>query len=363
MKNKNQSLLFLLFFFLVETLDAQLIYVLDETQTIGFIDVKNDCKFTPLCSANNISALVDISFHPDGNLYLLNSSGTLFTVDTLDCSMQKVGDFPNSSTDFYVALTADAEGILFAAGSRVAKFEPANGQFSDLGALPIWGWGGGDLTFRDGQLFLATQSNALLKIKVSKPAQSSVVFNFDVPTSSNVYGIVTFADGCNSQATFATVSEPGNRHFLYEVDFKNKSISKKCETPLLILGAATKQEFLVSECDTTDANPPNLPTGAVFLPNTFSPDDDGKNDFFTPFADLAAEPTVELLRIYDRWGGLVFEKKDFKPNNEPDGWNGSLANTGKKVPNGVYVFYCQIGFSNGARLVKSGNLTVARSDF
>ena len=99
------------------------------------------------------------------------------------------------------------------------------------------------------------------------------------------------------------------------------------------------------------------------MPNVFSPDDDGKNDFFTPFADIASEPTVELLRIYDRSGGLVFEKKHFKPNIEPDGWNGYWANTGKKVANGVYIFYCQIGFANGSRLVKTGTVTAAGSDF
>ncbi len=362
-KNSRATLLFLSLFF-VGSLGAQRLYVLDQDQKIGFIDLGDGCKFTELCAVNNLSALTDISFHPNGKLYLLKVGGELFTIDTTSCATNPVGTFPGGPTNFYNALTSDADGILYAAGSRLAKFNPANGQFSDLGALPNpWGWSSGDLTFRDGALFLVTQNNTILKVNINKPAQSAVVFNLDVPPGSEVFGIVTAADGCNSQATYATVSEPGNQYFLYEIDFRTPAISKKCETPRGILGATTRQEFLVSECDSTLIDPPGVPTAAIFLPNVFSPDDDGKNDFFTPFVDLGGEPTVELLRIYDRWGGLVFEKKDFQPNNEPEGWNGSWANLGKKVANGVYVFYCQIGFANGSRLTKTGNVTVARSDF
>lgn len=362
MKKNNRRTYFLLLLFFVEILNAQRIYVLDEKYQIGFLDVKDDCKFHLLCTITDIGGVTDISFHPNGKLYLLENTGKLFTLDTLDCSHQLVGNLPNGMNGRYNALTADADGVVYAAGDFMAKFDPKTGEFSDLGALPDpWGWSSGDLTFRDGTLFLVTQSNAILKVNLGNPKKSTVLFTLGVPTNSAVYGIVTAANGCNSQVTYATVSEPGNQHFLYEVDFKNKEISKKCTTPNGILGATTTKEFLVSECDSTVVDPPSAATFAVYLPNIFSPDDNGKNDFFTPFVDIASEPTVELLRIYDRWGGLVFEKKDFQPNNEPEGWNGSWANSGKKVMDGVYVYYCQIGFGNGARVTKIGSVTVAKS--
>ncbi len=362
MKKNWLAILFSLIPFLAERAEAQRIYVLDEKLNIGFIDVAGGCQFSPLCQISQLGTYTDLAFHPNGNLYILGQEGQLYTLDTTDCAVNQIGEFPNGTTDYYTSLTANADGDLFAAGVRLARYRPSSGQFDDLGALPSpWGWASGDLTYRDGKLYLVTQQNAILKVKIGDPDGSAVLFTLDVPPASEVYGIVTAASGCNSQETFATVSEPGGQHFLYWIDFKNESAEKLCPTPRLILGATTLNEYYVSDCDSTSTDPPPVPSFAVYIPNVFSPDDNGRNDFFTPFVDPAADPTVELLRIYDRWGGLVFEKKDFKPNNEPDGWNGSWNNTGKKVLDGAYVYYCQIGFANGSRLVKTGSITVAKS--
>ncbi len=52
-----------------------------------------------------------------------------------------------------------------------------------------------------------------------------------------------------------------------------------------------------------------LPCTDVFLPNSFSPNDDGVNDYFTP---VLRESCVDYFdfRIYDRWGSLVFSSND-----------------------------------------------------
>jgi gliding motility-associated-like protein len=48
----------------------------------------------------------------------------------------------------------------------------------------------------------------------------------------------------------------------------------------------------------------------VFVPNSFTPDDDGINDVFIPSVDNPGRLDVYHLMIFDRWGTLIFETHD-----------------------------------------------------
>ena len=68
----------------------------------------------------------------------------------------------------------------------------------------------------------------------------------------------------------------------------------------------------------------------LYIPNAFTPNNDGQNDIFRPYGyDL--ELTEFTMAIYNRWGELLFET-----NNIDSGWDGSF--NGKKAPNGTYVW-------------------------
>ncbi|NJL74308.1 MAG: hypothetical protein HC892_03940 [Saprospiraceae bacterium] len=60
----------------------------------------------------------------------------------------------------------------------------------------------------------------------------------------------------------------------------------------------------------------------IYAPNVFSPDNDGNNDFFNLFGSQGVE-VIQNLKIYDRWGELVYlqEAIDFK--NPESGWDGT----------------------------------------
>ena len=60
----------------------------------------------------------------------------------------------------------------------------------------------------------------------------------------------------------------------------------------------------------------------IYIPNSFSPNDDGINDNFTIFSNKDLE--INYLRIFDRWGNLVFEQKESLTNYDFQGWNGSF---------------------------------------
>ena len=73
-------------------------------------------------------------------------------------------------------------------------------------------------------------------------------------------------------------------------------------------------------------------TPAIYVPNTFSPGGHYENSIFGPFADESVA-RINEFKVFDRWGDLVFQNKDFEPGLE-NGWNGSFR--GKKLQAGVF---------------------------
>jgi len=71
------------------------------------------------------------------------------------------------------------------------------------------------------------------------------------------------------------------------------------------------------------------------LPNVFTPNNDGFNDFFVPFPYQFVEKID--IKIFNRWGGLVFETED------PDiMWDGKNRFTHMDCSTGVYYFVCDV---------------------
>lgn len=99
------------------------------------------------------------------------------------------------------------------------------------------------------------------------------------------------------------------------------------------------------------------PAESVYVPTIFSPNGTD-NAFFTVFGNPGAIQEIAFLRIYDRWGGLVFEGKSLGVNDESAGWDGR--HKGRLVLPGVYVWYAEIRLSNGGVLQRSGEVTVLR---
>jgi hypothetical protein len=81
----------------------------------------------------------------------------------------------------------------------------------------------------------------------------------------------------------------------------------------------------------------------VYFPNIISNSSAGNSKFF-PSGNKNNIKAVDYLTIYDRWGNLVFEKKNFEVNNPDFGWNGSFLNA--EVIPGVYFYVAQATFLN-----------------
>lgn len=92
----------------------------------------------------------------------------------------------------------------------------------------------------------------------------------------------------------------------------------------------------------------------LFIPNTFSPNGDGSNDVFYPRGTGLSR--VKSLRIFNRWGEIVFEKQDFPVNNAAAGWNGFYK--GRKPQADVYIFQAEIFCENGEIITLNGNISL-----
>jgi gliding motility-associated-like protein len=91
----------------------------------------------------------------------------------------------------------------------------------------------------------------------------------------------------------------------------------------------------------------------IFIPNAFSPNNDGNNDVFQLFGDVSTISFLDM-KIFNRWGELVFESS--KHNFD---WDGTYK--GEIVPQGTYIYVAKIAFVNGyVRNDMKGSLTVIR---
>lgn len=89
---------------------------------------------------------------------------------------------------------------------------------------------------------------------------------------------------------------------------------------------------------------------SVFVPNAFSPNGDGVNDFFALEYRLIDE---FLIVIYDRWGNQVYTSTDLKFR-----WDGTT--NGAPNPDGTYVYVIKGKAADGAAVQVGGNVILIR---
>lgn len=94
----------------------------------------------------------------------------------------------------------------------------------------------------------------------------------------------------------------------------------------------------------------------VFIPNAFTPDNNGKNDIFMVRGKGILQ--VKSMRIFNRWGQLVFEKSNFPPNDPLYGWNGRINNI--EGGSNVFAYIVEVICENGTPFFYKGNVTLIK---
>lgn len=165
-----------------------------------------------------------------------------------------------------------------------------------------------------------------------------------------------------SYVGISTATEPAGRPMRFEwlptegIEFPNR--------PNVSIQAVRDQVYIVKitdedGCMDTDTVRLRVKDDRpVYIPNVIMPDKatNPQNGRFTVYTNAAAQG-IELLRIFDRWGELVYEGGGLPVNDPTTGWDGRF--NGKLVE-GVFAYYVQVRFIDGKVVAYDGDVTVVR---
>ncbi len=95
----------------------------------------------------------------------------------------------------------------------------------------------------------------------------------------------------------------------------------------------------------------------IFIPDAFTPNGDGSNDYWVIYAGPEVE-RIEQLRIFNRWGDLIFDRNNTTPGDLSQAWDGTYRGQDQDV--GVYVFVIRVRYINGTIKSYKGSLSLLR---
>jgi hypothetical protein len=217
---KRSSLLLPLFcifeFGCASLLGSPTIYIDDSSGRLGVVDVQSGA--TTVIGSTGLN-LTDIAFAPNGELYGLTFTGFYrINPQTAACTFVGSHGIPNGN-----ALVFDSDGKLYAAGSQSTSFyqiNPATGVATALGNIGYFS--AGDLAFKNGNLYLSSTTNELIRISLSSysgtslgPLGFSSVFGLATGSNNVLYGI-------SGTQIFSVNTSNGAGTFL--VDYQGKGL-------------------------------------------------------------------------------------------------------------------------------------------
>lgn len=284
------------------------------------------------------------------------------------------------SPGFYSVTVTDGFGCRSVAFGQV--YGTISRPAADPVAMPASCFGG-----KDGSVLLSNPSGGTPPYEYSLDGERWQAGNRFTGLESGTY-IVFIRDKEQCEESFpVTVGEPAPLSILLPPDTTLRPGDSIRIAPIVLSGAPSAYEWAPpSGLDCTDCPAPVArPAESIryrlivrdssgctgsdellidvdatvrsYLPSAFSPNGDGRNDFFTVYAAPEVEQ-VQTLRVFSRWGELVFRRDNFAPNREDLGWNGSFRGT--LLPAGVYACYAELLLKSGRVAVVKGEVALVR---
>ncbi len=134
-----------------------------------------------------------------------------------------------------------------------------------------------------------------------------------------------------------------------------------CPNPVITPLEETEYQIMVLDTNgcmaTDDLIVFALKNRNVFIPNAFSPNNDGTNDVFYVFGGPEVA-TINTFRIFNRWGNMVHDVSGVSPNDPLAGWDGTFK--GKKMNPGVLTYFVDVAFVDGVVRQYAGDITLVR---
>ncbi len=94
----------------------------------------------------------------------------------------------------------------------------------------------------------------------------------------------------------------------------------------------------------------------VYIPNIFSPNNDGQNDLFQIYMQNGLGAEVKEYEMYDRWGNILYSRYKFPIDSFDDWWNGRV--DGNVMMSSVYTYNIVIEYATGEEKTFIGTITM-----
>jgi len=200
----------------------------------------------------------------------------------------------------------------------------------------------------DVSLSISTNEGCIANLTLDKPGLVQVfpspVADFEVdPQVTDVF---------NTEITFTDFSIDSYEHY-YQLNDSVDTTQRDLSFHFLEGGYHYPYQVVTNEYGCKDTFTVEIyvePQTTMYVPNAFTPDENGRNDVFRPIVFDVSDYTFE---IYNRWGERIYETNDRKA-----GWNGRIKN--QNAPDGVYVW--RIKFRNHKSIFEEhhGHFTLLR---
>jgi gliding motility-associated-like protein len=226
--------------------NAQFFYYSGNANNLGIIDLSNGT-----CRDSNLyyydGRFGDIAFSPDGRIFGTRGKELY---DISNGGLILIGEFSGNVN----SLTCNSDGIIYGASDDggLHTYDLTTKIFRRIGTIPYLPTG--DLTFNDGELYMASENNRMILVNINNPSASQVFMTINtVDPLESFYSVVTFAVDCDSVVTFALggffTPGMGQGTRIYALNLENKTTTLLCSVPVRMFGAATPLEFLASDCE------------------------------------------------------------------------------------------------------------------
>lgn len=229
---------------------------------------------------------------------------------------------------------------------------PANIHFTDLsqstGITYHWDFGNGTTSNDVGTTSINYTDPGLydvqLSVSYSEHCTASLTQDNWIQLGESPFANFTFSPSTitnlEPEVQFENLSSQNINSFSWHFGDGNSSIQMNPHHEYSLPGNYEAQLIVTSPEGCQDSTSQLITVNNqidFYIPNAFSPNDDGINDSFDVFP--AGEITTYQITIFDRWGGTVFQSSKI---DEP--WDGYIK--GKLAPKGIYVYLIEYEFAD-----------------
>ncbi|MBS4044506.1 MAG: gliding motility-associated C-terminal domain-containing protein [Chitinophagaceae bacterium] len=324
--------------------------MLSTTQTVTIIGVNTNINSSILCNGNSTGSITANAFGGNGNYnYSWNTTPT-----------QNTATINNLNAGSYTVNVTNTNACSIS--KTVVLNEPTALNANALIKPNICNNGNGSiqLTVAGGKTpyQFAWSNNAS-----TNPVMNLATGNYTVTlTDSNACTLsltnLIIKDSSNNIQIYLgkdTAFCPGNQLILNPGNFEHYEWQDLSKQPTFTVSQTGTYSVTVTDkdgCKAFDTIEITVDCKDVYFPTAFTPNGDGKNDFFGAIGNINALTFYQLF-VYNRNGELIFSS-----SNSSKKWDGTIK--GKKLDNGSYTWYASYSINNQPLQMQKGTIILIK---